>query len=426
MAETASNTTVASGADQLIQVRVPLDDAAEALAQQDANGRTPIVVLTKWQHRIRNDFVVLAVVILIGSWVAGNLFDAVLIPTIGVPVALALLVLGIFRVFYVSIPEGASAIVIRGGKYSRTIGSGGTYLPPWMVISHLVTRREIPYDVPVLEAPTADDVRAAVDVLVTFRIHDPYKFVYNISATDFDLVLQAACQDVLRTLVRRTNADAIASLAGQDSDDLSAALNQTMEAYGVTIGRVTITYARPPEAFLHSNEARQLAVLQRAEQQELQALAQRRLADEAELERQRVAAQVARKRDELQIEIQQAEIRQRMVELDAAAEELRLSKLEERLARYPRAAQWDWDGAQLEVARALAGNSRVLVHMQGTDDLARLVMARERATDQPPANGLGRPAPADETQEASRALDDGRRRRSSKQTQQSNEDNAEV
>jgi len=139
-----------------------------------------------------------------------------------------------------------------------------------------------------------------------------------------------------------------------------------------------------------------------------------------------VAAQVARKRDELQIEIQQAEIRQRMVELDAAAEELRLSKLEERLARYPRAAQWDWDGAQLEVARALAGNSRVLVHMQGTDDLARLVMARERATDQPPANGLGRPAPADETQEASRALDDGRRRRSSKQTQQSNEDNAEV
>ena len=54
MAETASNTTVASGADQLIQVRVPLDDAAEALAQQDANGRTPIVVLTKWQHRIRN------------------------------------------------------------------------------------------------------------------------------------------------------------------------------------------------------------------------------------------------------------------------------------------------------------------------------------------------------------------------------------
>jgi len=426
MAEQATNTNAASGADQLIQVRVPLDDAAEVFAQQDANGRTPIVVLTQWQHRIRNDFVTLAVIILIGSWIAGSVFDMVLIPTIGMPIALILAALGIYRVFYVSIPEGTSAILLRGGKYSRTIDSGAYYLPPWIVISHLVTRREIPYDVPVMEAPTADDVRAAVDVLVTFRIHDPYKFVYNISATDFDLVLQAACQDVLRTLVRRTHADAIASLAGKDSADLCAALNPTMEAYGVTIGRVTITYARPPEAFLLSNEARQLAVLQRAEQQELQALALIRLADEAELERQRVAAQSARNREALQFEVQQAEVRQRVAELDAAAEELRLAKLEDRLARYPRAAQWEWDGVQFEVARALAGNSRVLVHARGIDDLARVVTTRDTALDQTPANGLGRPEPTDEPQQASRALDDGRRRRSSKQPLQSNEDSAET
>ena len=323
MAETASNTTVASGADELIQVRVPLDDAAEAFAQQDAErARADRRAHAMAAPHIRNDFVMLAVVILIGSWIAGNAFDAVLILTIGIPVALVLLVLGIFRVFYVSIPEGASAIVLRGGKYSRTIGSGGSYLPPWLVISHLVTRREIPYDVPVLEAPTADDVRAAVDVLVTFRIHDPYKFVITSRPTTSTW----CCRPRVRMSCARWCAAPMPTrspaCAGQDSVDLSAALNGPWRPYGVTIGRVTITYARPPEAFLHSNEARQLAVLQRAEQQELQALAQRRLADEAELERQRVVAQVARKRDELQIEVQQAEIRQRMVELDAAAEEL--------------------------------------------------------------------------------------------------------
>jgi hypothetical protein len=112
---------------------------------------------------------------------------------------------------------------------------------------------------------------------------------------------------------------------------------------------------------------------------------------------------VARKRDELQIEVQQAEVHQHVVELEAAAEELRLAKLEERLARYPRAAQWDWDGVQFEVARALAGNSRVLVHARGIDDLARVVMTRETALDQAPANGLGRPEPTDEPQRASRA-----------------------
>jgi regulator of protease activity HflC (stomatin/prohibitin superfamily) len=406
MAEEAPATIAAPGAGQLIQVRVPLDDAADAFAVRDATGRTPIVVLTTRQHRIRNDFMVLALVVLVGGWIAGSLFDSFLIPTIAIPIAIVLALLGVWRIFYVVIPEGTSALLTRGGKYSRTIGSGSYWLPPYMIVSHVVTRREIPYDVPVLEAPTADDVRAAVDVLVTFRINDPYKFVYAISADDFDLVLQAACQDVLRSLVRRTHSSEIANLTGQDSADLSAALNQSVEAYGVTIGRVTITYARPPESFLRSQEARQLAVVQRAEQEETQALALRRLADEEELARQRVVAHVAREREALQMDVQQAEVRRRVAELDAAAEELRLARLEERLAKYPRAAQWEWDGVQLEVARALAGNSRVLLQANGSDDLARLVMLRELAAEQPQANGGGYPEPAQEPQEASRARGD--------------------
>jgi hypothetical protein len=55
-----------------------------------------------------------------------------------------------------------------------------------------------------------------------------------------------------------------------------------------------------------------------------------------------------------------------------------------------------------------------------------VVTTRDTALDQTPANGLGRPEPTDEPQQASRALDDGRRRRSSKQPLQSNEDSAET
>ena len=97
-------------------------------------------------------------------------------------------------------------------------------------------------------------------------------------------------------------------------------------SHGVTIRRVSITAARPPEDFLRSEEARQLAVLQRSEQTERQALALQRQAVEEVRERQKVLAQVEREREALQIQIQQAAARKQIAELEAAAEELRLAK----------------------------------------------------------------------------------------------------
>lgn len=385
--------------DQLTQVRVPLDEAGIAFSTRDASGRTPIVVQTERQNRVRNDFMVAAVIVLVAGFIAGSLLDSVALPVLGVPLAIILALLGVWRSFYIIVPEGASALLLKGGKYSKTIGSGRYFMPPWIVVNYLVTRREIPYDAPVLEAPTADNVRAAVDVLVTFMIADPYQFVYSIAADDFDLVLQSACQDALRGLIRRTTLSQISDLQGQTTDDLRSAIDAVVTSHGVTIRRVSITAARPPEDFLRSEEARQLAVLQRSEQTEVQALALQRQADEETRERQKVLAQVAREREVLQIQIQQAVARKEIAELDAAAAELRLAKQEEMLQRYPLAAQWEWSGAQLEVARALASNSRVIVQVHGVDDIARALTLRETAFEpsMPAADGASEAPPLSRT-----------------------------
>jgi len=376
--------------DQLTQVRVPLDEAATAFSSKDASGRTPIVVQTERQNRIRNDLMVGAVIVLVAGFIGGALLDSSLLSALGVPLAIILAVLGVWRSFFITVPEGASALLLRGGKYSKTIGSGRYFMPPWIVVNYLVTRREIPYDVPVLEAPTADNVRAAVDVLVTFTITDPYQFVYSIAANDFDRVLQGACQDALRGLIRRTPLSQIGDLQGQTTDDLRSAIDAVIMGHGATIRRVSITAARPPEEFLRSQEARQLAVLQRSEQAELQALALQRQADEEARERQKVMAQVEREREALQGQIQQAAARKQIVELEAAAAELRLARQEEMLQRYPHAAQWEWTGTELEVARALASNSRVILQVQGVDDIARALTLREIAFEPPapPADGV--------------------------------------
>ena len=368
---------------QLTSVRVPLDQAADAFVSPDASGRTPIVVLTRRQNRISNVSLLIAVLILAGGILWSVLAGNFLLISAAIPLSLVFFVLAIFRSFLVRIPEGAYGLLQQRGKYLRTIESGTQILPPWIVVSHLVTRRIIPFDVPVQEAPTQNNVRSTVQALVTFTISDAYRFVYSISASDFDQVFQAACQNTLRAMVRQISSDEVNNLTRRDTSELRDALSNASEPYGVKMVKVNIIYAHPPVDFVRSQEARQLAMLQQAEQAEQQALLQRKQTDGETLARQAVIARVGRERDELQEQVQKAEIRRRVVELEAQAEELRISKLQERLNSYPRAAEWEWQGEQLEVVRGLASNTHAVVQMGGgSTDLAQAFSLRDSWQDQ--------------------------------------------
>src|SRR6266487_798188 len=258
---------------QLTSARVPLEQAGDALLSQDASGRTPIVVLTQRQNRINNVLLLIGIVILVGGIVWAVVSGNPLLGGAAVPLFLIFVVLAIFRSFLVRIPEGTSGLLQQRGKYLRTIESGTQILPPWIVVSHVVTRRIIPFEVPINEAPTQDNVRSTVQALVTFTISDAYRFVYHISASDFDQVFQAACQNALRAMVRQVSSDEVNNLTRQDTSALRETLSAASEPYGVNIEHVNIVYAHPPADFVRSQEARQLALLQQAEQAEQQALA---------------------------------------------------------------------------------------------------------------------------------------------------------
>ena len=318
---------------QLSQVQVPLEKASEVFSQRDASGRIPIVVIPIRLNRIRNEVVGLGLLVGIGGVGLGLLLrNPVWIP-LSITVALLLIVIGFYRSFFVRVPEGASGMLARAGKYRKTIGSGSHIVPPWIIVTHLVSQREIPFDAPLVQALTKDNVRANVDTLFTFSINDPYHFVYSISAFDFDQVFQAACQDALRTMIRQINAVQVADLKKQDMAELVEVLNQELEGYGVSISKISITFAQPPADFMHSQEARQLAVFIQDEQREQQNLAELRLKFEQALAQQRVIA-------------------------EAENEALRMERLQDRLETNPLAAKYQIEMARLEVARALAGNTR--------------------------------------------------------------------
>jgi regulator of protease activity HflC (stomatin/prohibitin superfamily) len=362
---------------QLTQVRVPLDEAGEAFATRDASGRIPIVLIPKQLNRIRNGPVIAGVLVLLSAILVHLLYNQPVMIPIGIVLALLLILVGVYRSFIVRVPEGANALLAKGGRYTKTIGSGTHILQPIIVVTHVVTRREIPFDVPVVEAPTKDNVRAAVDTLVTFNIVDPFKFVFSISADDFDQVFQAACQDGLRHLVRSIGAEQVADLAKQDLASFREELGAEMEAYGVQISKITVTFAQPSAEVMQSLEARQLASVQQAEQAEKQALAQRRQKDLEDLARQEVLARIEREKELLQLKIQEAKLRQQLVELEAEAEELKLAKLEQRLKDYPHAAKWLWAGEKLEVSRALAGNTRAVLQLGEANEILSAFTVRE-------------------------------------------------
>jgi len=246
-----------------------------------------------------------------------------------------------------------------------------------VLVSHLVTRREIPFDVPIVQAPTKDNVRANIDTLMTFRITDPFKFVYNISAGDFDQVFQAICQDSLRLVVRDYEAIQVIDLTRKDLVQVVTNLTADVEPYGVEITKINVTYAQPPDGFMQSLEQRQLSIIQQDEQKQKQALAKRRQADQDELAHQRVVAEVERERDSLKAEYQKEEARRRVVELESQTEELRLSQVQKRLEQFPDAVRYDVETRQLDIAQALAGNSRAVLQIGSANDIVKSLLVRD-------------------------------------------------
>jgi regulator of protease activity HflC (stomatin/prohibitin superfamily) len=348
---------------QLTQARVPLDEAGEAFTVPDASGRLPIVILPKQPFRIRNAFVIAGVIAI----VLALLFEGDLAIRGGLLGLGAIIIfLGVFQSFIVPVPEGARALLLKGGRYHRTLGAGRHVVPPWIVVSHVVTVREIPFDAPGWAVSTLDDVRVDVDVLLTFTISSPDRFVFTISAPDFDQVCRASALDAVRMLVRSKRSDEILDLSSDDTRSLQTAIGAALEPYGVEVRRVVIVHVQPPLEFMASRESRRLASVRLDEQTEQQALEERLLADRESLARQRVALQRER------------------IELEAANEALRLQHLESRLAAYPNAARRDIDEQRIEVARSLAGNTRAMVQVGANADVADALIMHT-LTDAPAA-----------------------------------------
>ena len=81
MPDELTSTKTETAATQLVQVRVPLEQAGEAFAARDASGRIPIVLVPQQLNRVRNEPMIAGALILFGALLLHFMFDQpILIP----------------------------------------------------------------------------------------------------------------------------------------------------------------------------------------------------------------------------------------------------------------------------------------------------------------------------------------------------------
>ena len=123
---------------------------------------------------------------------------------------------------YFTIPSGCYALVTRhgadidyeeDGPPTAVWPSGLHYFhPPWVGVSHLVTKQSVVLDLPVKGCKTKDNVTVQIDVAIVFRImgdpekgEDPElvrKFVHQVTPRGLEQQLCDAQEESIRSLAR--------------------------------------------------------------------------------------------------------------------------------------------------------------------------------------------------------------------------------
>ena len=380
----ADGQVLASPYVQIVEVNATPLDAAEALERPDAYGRVPVVVRIQRQPPIRFEFILIAIG-LAASGLFLPLVDA--LRAMIIVGAVVFLFVGFLSRIFIRVPAGSVGLVVTSGRNASVLEPGIHRVRPYVVLTHLVTTRELAFDVPVSEVRSSDGIAVTVDLLLTIGIVDPLKTAYSITSSDLDQLVHASTQEAVRTLIRGTEALNALDLDTAEAGRLRETIDAKLTSYGIEVRAVAFTRVSLPAELMASVEARRLAAVQLVEEEQNFVLQQRRISDRASLLS------------------QEAEAKRSAIEHEAAGEAIRLARLEERLTASPRAATYDLETSRLQVAQQLAGNSRAVVSVGGGQLLADLLVAREAAaapTGDEPVTPAPAPATAQEpTAEAS-------------------------
>uniref|UniRef100_A0A060T5J0 ARAD1B11968p n=1 Tax=Blastobotrys adeninivorans TaxID=409370 RepID=A0A060T5J0_BLAAD len=149
------------------------------------------------------------------------------------------------------VPQQTAWVVERMGKFSRILEPGLAILVPFIDrIKYVKSLKESAVEIPSQSAITADNVTLALDGVLYIRVFDAYKASYGVE--DAEYAVAQLAQTTMRSEIGQLTLDHVLRERQTLNANITAAINDAAQAWGVTCLRYEIRDIHPPANVLEA------------------------------------------------------------------------------------------------------------------------------------------------------------------------------
>ncbi|KAI1155103.1 SPFH domain/Band 7 family protein [Nemania diffusa] len=143
------------------------------------------------------------------------------------------------------VPQQTAWIVERMGKFSRILEPGLAILAPFLDrIAYVKSLKEVAIEIPSQSAITADNVTLELDGVLYTRVFDAYKASYGVE--DAEYAISQLAQTTMRSEIGQLTLDHVLKERAALNTNITAAINEAAQAWGVTCLRYEIRDIHAP------------------------------------------------------------------------------------------------------------------------------------------------------------------------------------
>lgn len=149
------------------------------------------------------------------------------------------------------VPQQTAWIVERMGKFSRILQPGLAVLIPFLDrIAYVKSLKEIALEIPSQSAITADNVTLELDGVLYTRVFDAYKASYGVE--DAEYAISQLAQTTMRSEIGQLTLDHVLKERAALNANITVAINEAAEAWGVTCLRYEIRDIHAPDGVVEA------------------------------------------------------------------------------------------------------------------------------------------------------------------------------
>ncbi|PHH74929.1 hypothetical protein CDD83_4476 [Cordyceps sp. RAO-2017] len=149
------------------------------------------------------------------------------------------------------VPQQTAWIVERMGKFNRILEPGLAILMPFIDrIAYVKSLKESAIEIPSQSAITADNVTLELDGVLYTRVFDAYKASYGVE--DAEYAISQLAQTTMRSEIGQLTLDHVLKERAALNTNITAAINDAAEAWGVTCLRYEIRDIHAPAAVVEA------------------------------------------------------------------------------------------------------------------------------------------------------------------------------